>query len=141
MYNVFRVGADCELGWVSTRGRPATRKPVLIVTGAKTLDNNTINFIRTGKYTVSTISVDDEAVVTTTRTLDQNKDAEYLAFIGLVEYDSDGMVIPNSWTNRHIVSGSNLFIGQRAVSGTPTPQEYQYVREYPRFYFNSLKLK
>jgi len=42
MYFSYRIGSGCELGWVRSGN---TRKPVLIVTGVKELDDDTVNFI------------------------------------------------------------------------------------------------
>jgi len=42
MYSYYQIGSGCELGWVNTG---STRKPVLIVTGAKELDDDMANFL------------------------------------------------------------------------------------------------
>lgn len=136
MYFSYRIGSGCELGWVRSG---STRKPVLIVTGVKELDDDTFNFIKTNVYTVSIVNVDGE------RVQKKNVGAGDAAksFIGFPQYDSQGNIIPNAWSEQRIVVGgnSNAFIGTRNVSGHPTPQSYTWVREYPRFYFNTLKLK
>ena len=135
MYFSYRIGADCELGWVR---RGSDRRPVLIVTGAKGLDDDTFNFIQTNTYTVSMIDVDGERV--TKQNVEAGNDAK--SFIGFPAYDTNGNIIPNTWQKIKVVGGNaDAFIGTRNVSGKPTPQNYTWVREYPRFYFNTLKLK
>ena len=135
MYFSYRIGSGCELGWVRSGN---TRKPVLIVTGVKELDDDTVNFIQTNTYTVSIVDVDSEKIQKVTDTA--GKEAK--SFIGYPQRDSNGNIIPNAWEKIKTVGGdSNAFIGTRKVPGKPTPQNYTWVREYPRFYFNTLKLK
>jgi hypothetical protein len=136
MYFSYRIGSGCELGWVRSG---STRKPVLIVTGVKELDDDTFNFIKTNTYTVSIVNIDTEKIEKIT----ESAGKEAKSFIGYPQYDSQGNIIPNAWGEQRIVVGgnSNAFIGTRKVSGHPTPQSYTWVREYPRFYFNTLKLK
>jgi len=58
-YSSFRIGSGCELGWIINQNK-TERKPVLIVTGAKILDDDTINFIVTNKYITSIVDTDRE---------------------------------------------------------------------------------
>lgn len=156
-YYSYRIGSGCELGWVArkvstnaTTGQVTwERFPALIVTGAKELTDEVIEFIRTNKYTTKIVSVDNERIETRSQTTTQQR---FKSFIGYPQYDSNGNIILNSWNTIKIVGGnSNAFIGTRKITaqdfdgnGTtrmPTPQEHTWVRQYPRLYFDTLKLQ
>jgi hypothetical protein len=118
---------------------PNSRRPVLICTGAQTLDDDTVEFIRTNKYVTSIIDAAGERVI---RRSNEMTDDEYKSFIGFMKRDSEGNIIFNEYIKVKTIGGdASAFIGQRHISDYDTPQDYIWVRDYPRFYFDTLKLK
>ena len=149
-YYSYQINSQCELGWIATvptsdEAETNSVQLALIVTGAKDLDDTTYDFIVNNRYTTQWVNPDTERIET--RIIEGNNESK--SFIGYPIYDSEGNV---TW-EKILVTGGNAsrFIGTRQVAnedydnnGTPrapTPQEYQYKRVYPRFYFDSLKLK
>lgn len=167
-YSSFRIGSECELGWIAKKGPNDSieRKPVLIITGDKTLDDNTVDFIVSNYYTTSIIDIDQERIIQAKARASE----ESSSFIGVPVLDENGDTILNKWKKIKIVGGvPGSFIGTTVESveinnenvnkiafnrkipqadydsigrnRAPTPQEYEWVRQYPRLYFDTLKLK
>lgn len=166
-YSSFHIGAGCELGWIARENNGIVeRKPVLIVTGAKALDDKTVDFIVSNYYTTSIIDVDTERI----KEVKAEAAKEAKSFIGVPVLDENGDTILNQWEEIKLVGGQigvviganfetvqidgnsvtklafNRKIPQADYDSTgryraPTPQEYEWVRQYPRLYFDTLKLK
>lgn len=167
-YSSFRIGSECELGWIAKKGPNDSieRKPVLIITGDKTLDDNTVDFIVSNYYTTSIIDIDQERIIQAKARASK----ESSSFIGVPVLDENGDTVLNKWKKIKIVGGvPGSFIGTTVESveinnenvnkiafnrkipqadydsigrnRAPTPQEYEWVRQYPRLYFDTLKLK
>ena len=167
-YSSFRIGSECELGWIAKKSSNDNieRKPVLIITGDKTLDDNTVDFIVSNYYTTSIIDVDQERIIQAKAQASE----ESSSFIGVPVLDENGDTVLNKWKKIKIVGGiPGSFIGTTVESveinnenvnkiafnrkipqadydsigrnRAPTPQEYEWVRQYPRLYFDTLKLK
>jgi hypothetical protein len=153
-YSSYTVGSECELGWVYKKDN-STRIPALIVTGAKTLDDDTFNFITTNYYKVTTVDADNVEF-----TNEWKKANTAYSFIGVPARDSDGNIILGQWKIIKELTNTHDFIGLKVennyhairvvdkqnydgngVPRFPTPQEYDLVRQYPRLYFDTLKLK
>lgn len=154
-YSSYRIGSGCELGWIYQKDGNGTRIPVLIITGAKTMDEDTFNFVVTNYYKTTGIDVDD--VVLTENWTRAN---EAFSFIGYPKTDDADNILLNQWVTLKVLDNYNDFIGMRVENGyhairsietydydqngilrAPTPQEYHLIRQYPRLYFDTLKLK
>ena len=163
IYSSFRIGSGCELGWIFNKDN-TERKPVLIVTGAKSLEDNILNFIVSNYYTVSRINTES----TNIEYIEIKASDNARSFLGYPLYDLNGDQILNNWGKIKTANGSTKIIGSNASAiigavdngkvvftrkipmadydnngrnRAPTPQEYTWIRQYPRLYFNSLKLK
>ena len=166
-YSSLHIGAGCELGWIARNvGDTIERIPVLIITADKTIDDDTVDFIVSNYYTTSIINVDEESI----ERVEAYADRDDASFIGIPKKDENGDVILNQWTKLKIVGGVyGAFIGTTmetveinnesvnkitfnrkipqadydniGLNRAPTPQEYEWVRQYPRLYFDTLKLK
>lgn len=175
-YSSFRIGSGCELGWIAKNegNGNIVRKPVLIVTGAKALDDDTVDFIVSNFYKTTFINSETERIEEVYVEASDNA----RSFIGVPVLDENGDTVLNQWTPIRLVGKeSNIVIGattetvqakvvtagqttieeknklvfnrkipQADYDSTghnraPTPQEYTWVRQYPRLYFNTLKLK
>lgn len=142
----FEVGSQCELGWLKHYSQkdnfgewiePDSVIPVLILTGAKSLDHNTLEYIATGKFNYGSTSVSIS-----------NWNSSYLPFIGYydVQQEDQGRVnlIPiklvsmNYGTNSPFIYPS---VNKNLNDTWPTYKEFEYQRAYPRLYFNTLRLK
>jgi len=67
---------------------------------------------------------------------------EAKSFIAYPAHDEHGNTIFNLWNRIKTVGGDlSAFIGSREVDTRYTLETYPYVREYPRLYFNTLKLQ
>ena len=156
IYSSFRIGSGCELGWISNKNNNE-RKPVLIVTGAKSLEDNIIKFIVSNYYTISRINSEYDTIEYVE--IKANDNAK--SFIGYPLYDVNGDQILNRWGKIKEVGGNaDSIIGatytdrviftrkipmadydNNGYNRASKPQEYTWIRQYPRLYFNSLKLK
>ena len=156
IYSSFRIGSGCELGWIFNKDNNE-RKPVLIVTGAKSLEDNIIKFIVSNYYTISRINSEYDTIEYVE--IKANDNAK--SFIGYPLYDVNGDQILNRWGKiKEIGGNADSIIGatytdrviftrkipmadydNNGYNRAPKPQEYTWIRQYPRLYFNSLKLK
>ena len=166
-YSSLHIGSGCELGWIARNaGDTIERIPVLIITADKTIDDDTVDFIVSNYYTTSIINVDTESI----ERVEAYADEDAASFIGIPKKDENGDVILNQWTKIKIVGGVyGAFIGTTmetveidnenvnkiafnrkipqadydnvGLTRAPTPQEYEWIRQYPRLYFDTLKLK
>lgn len=154
MLRSFTLGASCELGWLQEFNALATTPnnnqviPVLILTGAKSLDTNTLKYISTGKFTY-TKTVGDAINGITTQT--QEVTSSYQPFIGYYEpvKDENEKIIGQTAVNLTNINFTSDIIYEDdiepiVVAGEPRAYnftEYTYRRVYPRIYFDTLKLK
>lgn len=89
IYNIYQIGADCELGWVRI-SRPEQdesgkiinseeSRPVLFVTGASGLSDDELNYIMTGYYAKEKLDVTDDRYEDSYEYIGN----EYAPFLGL----------------------------------------------------------
>jgi len=143
IYSSFRIGSGCELGWISNKDNNE-RKPVLIVTGAKSLEDNIIKFIVSNYYTISRINSEYDTIEYVE--IKANDNAK--SFIGYPLYDVNGDQILNRWGKIKEVSGNaDSIIGatytdrviftrkipmadydNNGYNRAPKPQEYTWIR-------------
>ena len=177
-YQSYGLNSECQLGWVIDTNPiiednqikdygKCKRIPVLIVTGANTLDDDTIRFITTGHYAI----YNGEGIETTKTWSEEPVGIQYRPFLGYYKTSKsiDGndepviSTIPNTELNEYIQLNMEHFIGVETDSNgnvlnfgrdlpsydydnngylrPPEPNEYRYRCVYPRLFFNTLKLK
>ena len=134
---IYSLMAQCELGWIIKQGS-TTPIPVIIVTGAKSLPNDSIRYIVTGKYqsdgehnswtdfnarpyigTYESVIVGTEIKINSTVVLDN------LTFFGEAGTLDESLKV-NLDGNLRWPKGNEYTVAQRV---------------FPRLYFNTLKLK
>ena len=149
-YRTFTIGADCELGWIINKNNQEQKQiPVLIITGTDTLPQNLVEYIQTGVYTYSSSLPDQYNERPGISII--NADENQCPFIGYYTGDNNGINTIISIEKLFSLNYNTDFIGDasqleftKEVDGAIFPilvSDYPYQRVYPRFYFNSLKLR
>ena len=169
-FQYYQINSGCELGWlIDTNpqfnpGKPITYKdvkriPVLIITGADVLDDDTIRYLVRGEYAIYSGEGLQQEI-----TYSKPVAEKYRPFFGYyTTTEQKDSTTGSTYTERILNYGpsisDNQYIGAGAdredtqyftrnltehLYGTtkqPDAYEYRYRRVYPRIYFNTLKLK
>lgn len=160
-YCSYAINSQCELGWILDTNPSAdltsygdhTKMPALIITAAKTLDDDTIRFLVNGEYSTSELNGEKYETVWHKVT-----DEEYKPFLGYYEQGKDNDGNPTLTPVILYRLSASDFIGATESNGytrnlavadydksnnprQPEANEYRYRRVYPRLFFETLKLK
>ena len=169
-FQYYQINSGCELGWlIDTNpqfnpGQPITYKdvkriPVLIITGADVLDDDTIRYLVKGEYVIYHGEGNQQETTYSDPVIEK-----YRPFLGYyTTTEQKDSTTGSTYTERVLNYGpsisDNQYIGAGAdkedtqyftrnltkhLYGTtkqPDAYEYRYRRVYPRIYFNTLKLK
>lgn len=169
-FQYYQINSGCELGWlIDTNpqfnpGEPITyenvkRIPVLIITGADVLDDDTIRYLVRGDYAIYKGEGNQQETTYSDPVIEK-----YRPFLGYyTTTEQKDSTTGSTYTERVLNYGpsisDNQYIGAgidkedtqyftrnltKHLYGTtkqPDAYEYRYRRVYPRIYFNTLKLK
>ena len=163
-FQYYQINSGCELGWLidtnseSTSDEPKIKRiPVLIITGADVLDDDTIRYLVKGEYAI----YNGEGLQQET-TYSKPVAEKYRPFFGYyTTTEQKDSTTGSTYTERILNYGPSINDSQYIGAGNedsqyftrnltkhlydtfkqPDADEYRYRRVYPRIYFNTLKLK